>query len=219
MDANKKQIIEQRIAKTIENLQKNNMQAFYVQNCEEAVHCVQSLLHQGDRVTTGGSVTLDESGIMDLLRSGDYCFMDRYAPGLTKEQINQIFVQAFSADAYLCSANAITENGELYNVDGNCNRVAAILFGPKSVIVVAGYNKIVKNIAEAADRVKTMAAPANALRLHCDTYCAHSGKCVSDAMTEGCKSSARMCAGYVISAYQRIPDRIKVIIVGEELGY
>ena len=130
---------------------------------------------------------------------------------------------AFCADAYLTSSNAITEQGELFNVDGNCNRVAAMLFGPKSVIVVAGYNKIVANLEEAVLRLKKVAAPANCIRLNRDTYCAHAGECkgVCGSMTEGCSSPDRICAGYTVIAKQqpKYAGRIKVILVGEELGY
>ena len=111
------------------------------------------------------------------------------------------------------SSNAITENGELYNVDGNGNRVAALVWGPKSVIVVAGYNKIVKDIDEAKTRVREIAAPSNAARLGCDTPCTKTGHCMD------CSSSKRICATTVITGRQRVENRIKVILVGEELGY
>ena len=122
------------------------------------------------------------------------------------------------------SSNAVTESGVLYNVDGNGNRVAALTFGPKSVIVVMGYNKIVKDLDEAVRRVKTVSAPANAVRLNCETYCRHTGVCVSlskehPEMADGCRNSDRVCATYVVSGQQRVKDRIKVILVGEELGY
>jgi hypothetical protein len=111
----------------------------------------------------------------------------------------------------------------MYNVDGLSNRVAAILFGPKSVIIVAGYNKIVDNLNDAVKRVKTVAAPANSVRLGCDTYCSTIGKCMSlkntNFLSDGCRNDGRICANYVISAKQQVKNRIKIIIVGEELGY
>ena len=135
-----------------------------------------------------------------------------------------MYRKTFSADAYFASSNAITENGELYNVDGNSNRVAAILYGPASVILVCGYNKIVKNIDEAIDRVKRVAAPGNTIRLNIDAPCSKLGKCISadkeDAeLCSGCKSDRRICCNYVVCAQQRHKDRIKVIIIGEEYGY
>lgn len=182
---------------------------------------VEQLLHEGDTVAVGGSVTLNETGIIDHLRSGKYEFLDRYAEGLTREQVEDIFRRSFFADAYLCSSNAITEQGELYNVDGNANRIAAIAYGPKKVIIVAGINKLVKDLDEAARRVKTCAAPCNTRRLGCDTYCNKIGHCmgVNGGMTDGCASNARICCSYLITGFQRQPDRIHVILVEEDCGY
>ena len=212
------------INKTLEALRKNNMQAYFCKNSEEVLELVRSLIKKGDTVTHGGSVTLAQTGIKKLISNGDYNYLDRSAAGLTREQVEEIYIKAFTSDVYLTSANAITESGELYNVDGNSNRVAAILYGPKSVIVIAGYNKIVHDINEAVERIKCTAAPQNTVRLKCDTYCAETGKCVSlekdgSLMPDGCRSAERICCNYVVSAMQRKKDRIKVIIVGEELGY
>lgn len=223
MDKNLQQVMGKRIERTVENLQKNNMQAFYVESSAEAVKKISELLTDGDTVSVGGSVSLSESGVLDLLRSGKYRFLDRYDKGLSAEDKEKIYRDSFFADAYISSTNAVTENGELYNVDGNSNRVAAICYGPKSVIIVAGYNKIVKDIDAAVMRVKTTAAPANCVRLDLDTYCKFEGECMGigtkAGMTGGCKTAGRICSSYVVSAYQRNKDRIKVIIVGEELGY
>ena len=223
MNDNKKKIVEMRIAKTVEALKKNGMKAMYAPTRKEAIEQVAEYLEEGQLVTCGGSVTLEECGIMNLLRSGLYEFLDRSAPGTTPDKVEEIYRMAFCADANLTSSNAITEQGELFNVDGNCNRVAAMLFGPKSVIVVAGYNKIVANLEEAVLRLKKVAAPANCIRLNRDTYCAHAGECkgVCGSMTEGCSSPDRICAGYTVIAKQqpKYAGRIKVILVGEELGY
>lgn len=212
------------IEKTMENLKKNNIMPFYVKTKEEAKDKVKELLLKGAKVGVGGSMTLFECRIIDLLRSGDYDFLDRYKEGLSRDEINDIYRQCFFADAYLMSTNALTESGELYNVDGNSNRVAALLFGPASVIVVAGKNKIVKDLSEAVMRMKTIAAPKNAKRLSCKTYCAAAGECMdkertADAMTKGCASPDRICANYTVTGQQRIKDRIKVIIIDEETGY
>ena len=118
-----------------------------------------------------------------------------------------------ASPVYFASANAVTEAGEVLNVDGNANRVAAITFGPASVILVVGSNKIVKDLAAADARVKAVAAPANAKRLSCKTPCAVTGQC------ENCQSPGRICCTYVLHRYQRVPGRIKVILVGQELGY
>ena len=213
-----------RVEKTIKALTGNNMQAFFAPTKEEALQKVKELLHEGGAVTHGGSVTLAQCGIPDLLRSGNYTYLDRSEPGLTRDQIEEIYRKAFFCDDYLTSANAITEDGVLFNVDGNSNRVAAIMFGPKSVIVVAGYNKIVKDLDEAFLRLRTVSAPKNTMRLNCATYCAKAGECVSmkkpdAALGDGCKSDQRICCSYALCSFQRKKDRIKVVIVGEELGY
>lgn len=163
-------------------------------------------------------MSLKECGVMELLSSGRYNFLDRSK--CDGDEIQKLYRDSFSADSYLCSSNAVTEDGLLYNVDGNSNRVAAICFGPKQVIMVVGYNKIVRNIDDAIHRVKSTAAPANTVRLSCDTYCAKTGVCmgIDGKLADGC-DGARICCNYVISAKQRIKDRIKVILVGEELGF
>ena len=210
MDRNKYDIIRLKMERTAEALRDNNMYCECVDSVEEALEIVESLINDGDTVTVGGSMTLFETGIIDMLRSGNYNYLDRYEAGA---DIQSIYEAAFTSDVYLTSSNAITENGELYNVDGNGNRVAALTFGPKSVIVVAGYNKIVKDISEAKTRVQEIAAPANATRLGCETPCTKTGHCMN------CASARRICATTVIMGHQRIQNRIKVILVGEELGY
>ena len=223
MNESKKDILRMRIEKTRRALERNNMQTFLAETKEDVLPIVASLLKEGETVAVGGSVTLSECGVMELVRNGSYRFLDRYDPSLDDAGRKEIFRASFTADTYLCSSNAITEHGELYNVDGNSNRVAAILYGPDSVIIVAGYNKIVADLNEAAKRVKKIAAPANALRLGCETYCTKTGECVSlkDPTADfcfGCDSAKRICCNYVVSAQQRIKNRIKVILVLEELG-
>ena len=220
-----KEMQEIRVRTTMENLRRNNIEAIFVPTAADALSALKSYLTPGCTVGVGGSVTLDEIGALELLRSGDYDFLDRYAPDLTPAQIKDIYRRSLLSDVYVMSANAITENGELYNVDGRSNRVAALLYGPDSVVVIAGVNKIVANIDEAIRRHKTTAAPANAARLHCNTPCVRTGKCVSlmrqgdDSMCAGCASEDRICANYVVSARQRERGRIKVILVGETLGF
>ncbi len=213
--------MNEKITKVLTNLEKNNMQGFFVEKKEDVPAKIRDLLSPGETVSVGGSVTLFETGVIDLLRNGDYTFLDRYKDGLSKDEITEIYTNSFNADTYISSTNAITENGELYNVDGTGNRIAAIIFGPKSVIIVAGVNKIVKDINEAILRVKTIAAPKNCVRLNCNTYCKTEGKCVAAESGDlsGCTSDSRICCTYVVSSHQRIKNRIKVILVGEELGY
>lgn len=211
------------VEKTIANLQKNNMLGFYCETKEEALEKVISLMNEGDVVTHGGSETLKEVGVIEAVKNGNYNYIDRGA-AKTKEEGEELMRKAYFADVYLTSSNAVTSHGELYNVDGNSNRVSAILYGPKSVIVVCGYNKIVKNFDEAVYRVKTEAAPPNTKRLHTGAYCEHNGECLScgsdgSFMCDGCRGDGRICCNYVVCAQQRHKERIKVIIVGEKLGY
>ena len=213
------------IEKTIENLKANNMDAELVSNRSEALKRVEELIPEGATVAVGGSVTLTEMGILEYLRSGKFNFLDRYKKGITPEETREIYTRSMSADYYLCSSNAITEKGELYNVDGNCNRISALSFGPKNVIIVAGVNKIVADLGEAVKRVKLVAAPKNAKRLGLNTYCEKNGKCVCteigglDSPTAGCGSDSRICCSYLVCGKQKIKNRIKVILVEEELGY
>lgn len=206
-------IIQTQIAKTIENLAKNNMPAFYVADEAALIEKIKELVPEGASISCGGSMTLFETGVIEHLRSGRYKLLDRYAPGLTAEQIRDVFVSALSAGTYICGTNALTMNGELYNIDGNGNRVAAMLFGPKSVIVVVGQNKLVRDLSDAAARVRNIAAPTNAERLNRDTPCRKTGYCIN------CASKERICADHVTMARQTTPGRVKVIIVGKELGY
>lgn len=215
--------MNENVKQLMQNIERNGMQAFYAESSAQAVEQVRALLHKGDVISCGGSVTLAQSGVLDLMRSGEYVFLDR-SQAKTPEEIRSIYLRAFDADVYLTSCNAITEQGWLYNVDGNSNRIAAIAFGPKSVIAVIGVNKIVKDLKAAELRVKQSAAPQNALRLALNTYCAKTGECVSAkqenaAMCDGCAADARICCNYLVSAKQRTKNRIKVILVNETLGY
>lgn len=213
MDKNKFEIIRLRMERTAEALRRNNMYCECAESSEEALEIISELIQEGDTVTVGGSMTLFEAGVIDMLRDGSYNFIDRYKPGLTPEEIQEIYVKAFSSDVFLASTNAVTEKGELYNVDGNGNRAAAMIYGPKSVILVVGYNKIVKDLDAAKLRVEEIAAPANVVRLNIDSPCKTVGKCCH------CSGETKICCDTVILGKQRVKDRIKVILVGEELGY
>lgn len=209
--------MKDRIVKTTEALKANNIEVFYAENKEQIPEIVKGILNEGDTISCGGSVTLKECGVDELMRSGAYNFLDRAAC----DDVAKLYRDCFSADAYLTSANAVTQKGELVNVDGNANRVSCIAFGPKKVIFVIGANKIVGDINEAFKRVKTVAAPKNAVRLGIATPCRELGHCicVDGGITEGCKSPQRMCSQYVITAFQRDKNRIKVIVTPESLGY
>lgn len=205
--------MDERISRTMTALERNKMRPYFVETIEELHDLVRSLVKNDRLITAGGSMTLKDSGVTELLMTE---FSDTYldrSQGKNREEVEEIFRKAFFSDTFLSSTNALTEEGELYNVDGNGNRVSAMIFGPKQVIIVAGINKLVKNMDEAVRRVETVAAPKNSLRLSCETPCAKTGECAH------CRSDGRICCSYVRLAQQRIPDRIKVIIVNQELGY
>lgn len=207
---------------TMENLEKNGMKPFYAETKEDVIPIIEKLVENGSSVSHGGSETLKQTGVIDFLKNGGFDYIDR--SGLEGEELRQSYIKAFGCDAYFSSSNAVTMNGELYNVDGNSNRVACIVYGPRQVIMIVGINKIVKNINDAVLRVKECAAPPNTQRLNCKTPCAVTGKCISlnnenPFICDGCASPQRICCNFVISAKQRHKDRIKVIIVNENLGY
>ncbi|WP_273399122.1 lactate utilization protein [Traorella massiliensis] len=182
----------------------------YVETIEEGCQLVDQMIHEGDVVSHGGSVTLNECGIIDLLKSRkDITYLDRE----NCEDVQKLYRECFSADVYLTSSNAITKKGELYNVDGNGNRVAAMLFGPKKVIVIIGVNKIVENIDEAVKRVEEVAAVKNNIRLNKKNPCVQAGHCVH------CNSPVKICREYTLITSSAIEKRIHIICVNQNLGY
>ena len=211
------------IEKTIKALEKNNMQVHFVADAAEAKAKVLSLIPEGATVANGGSMTLVDTGILDAVKSGSYRYLDRNMQGLSEKEKSMRLGEIMTCDYFLSSSNAITENGELYNVDGTSNRVNALLYGPKNVIIVAGVNKILPDLASPVRRVKEIAAPKNCRRLNCNTYCFHKGHCVSldrgGDMADGCDSDSRICCNYTVMASQRLHDRVKIVLVNEELGY
>lgn len=213
MDNNIKWLRETRINNTIQALNKNGMNGYLVAGKEELILKILELTNEGDTVSCGGSMSLFETGVMEHLRSGRYKFLDRYAEGLSQEDIKKIYRDAFSSDVYFVSTNAITENGELYNVDGTGNRVAAMLYGPDKVIIIAGANKIVKNMDEAILRNERICAPINCKRLDRTTPCAQIGHCMN------CNSPERICNEYTIIRKQRDVDRIHIIFINDDFGY
>ena len=216
--------MENTIKKTVENLRRNNMVPYVVEKGSDVLPLLKTLLPEGVTVGVGGSETLTKLGVISFLREGNYNFFDRYAKGLTRPEAVEVMRQSLLADAFITSSNAVTEKGELYNVDGNGNRVAALCFGPKEVLVIVGANKIVKDIKAAEERVKKIAAPKNCQRLALPSPCSKTGECASlplenRELCDGCATESRICSSYVISSYQRNKDRIKVIICKESMGY
>lgn len=213
MDKNVAWYIEKQVERTIKNLNSRNMEGYYVNNREQLFQKLKEFIAEGSTVGVGDSMTLFETNIIDFLRDGSFNFLDKYEEKLTKDEKREIYIKNFSADTFICSTNAITESGELYNIDGNGSRVAPMIYGPKQVIIITGINKIVKNLEEAEIRVRQYAAPVDAKRLNKDTPCTKLGYCID------CKSSNRICNDFVIIKGQFIKGRIKVVIVGEVLGY
>ena len=206
-------VFRKRAERAMVALTRNNMKTHLVDSREEVIPLLKKFIPVGSSVSYGGSQTLEQCAVIPFLRQSNYQVLDRNAPGLTPEEVKEVQRQAFLADFYLCSANAITEDGYLYAVDGNGNRVAAMVYGPEKVFVIAGYNKIVADKDAAQERVRRLAAPANMQRLGLDTPCKTTGICVD------CNSPERICCSFLFLGPQRVRDRIQVILVGESLGY
>lgn len=213
MDNNVLWVNEKKILKTIDSMKKNNINGYIVKSKEELIKKVEEIVEPKSKVSCGGSMTLFESGIIDHLRSGRYEFLDRYKEGITQNELKDIYRQAFYCDAYFSSSNAITEDGQIYNVDGNGNRVAAMLFGPSKVIIIVGVNKIVSTLDDAIKRNRELSAPANAKRLNKVTPCTKVGYCMD------CNSEERICNEYTVIKKQSDKDRMHVIFINENLGY
>lgn len=213
MNENIKWVNEKKIEKTINNLKKNNISGYYVKDNDELINLIKDIAKEGEVVSVGGSMSLFESKVIELLRSGRYEFLDRYKKDLTQEDIKEIYRKSFFADTYFASANAITENGEIFNVDGNGNRVAAILYGPDKVVLIVGVNKIVKNIEQAVARNRAISGPANAKRLNLSTPCVKTGQCME------CNIEDRICCEYTVIKRQRNPKRMHVIFINDTLGF
>lgn len=213
MDKNVAWYIEKQVERTIKNLNSRNMEGYYVNNREQLLQKLKELIAEGSTVGVGDSMTLFETKIIDFLRNGSFNFLDKYEEKLSKDEKREIYIKNFSADTFISSTNAITESGELYNIDGNGSRVAPMLYGPKQVIIVTGINKIVKNLEEAEIRVRQYSAPIDAKRLNKDTPCSKLGYCID------CKSPNRICNDFVVIKGQFNKGRIKVVIVGEVLGF
>ncbi|MEG0090725.1 MAG: lactate utilization protein [Oscillospiraceae bacterium] len=203
--------MDARIEKTIAALKENRFGAYYAQNSVEALEIVKGLLKDGEKLSRGGSLTIQQTGILDYMKCGKYDFKDSYTAKTPEEKEEQLR-DRFFCDTFFCSANAVITDGRLYNEDGICTRVAPLLCGPKQVIVVVGKNKLVDSVHEAKKRVMTVAAPLNTQRLNCDTPCRQDGVC------HNCKSDSRICCSTVITNFNRVKERIKVIIVNEDLG-
>ena len=208
-----KELRDERLAKTlIKNLKRRHIEGFYCPTAEEAVQTVSELIEDGSSVTWGGTMTVRDLGIPDYLRNrGTLEVLDRDL-AVSPEEKQAMYLRAFSSDVYLTSANAISEDGVIVNIDGNGNRVAAITWGPKKVIFVIGLNKVAQNVEAALARARSTAAPTNAARFDIQTPCQADGVC------HNCNSPQSIC-NYIHFLRNSPKGRHVVVLVGEELGY
>lgn len=206
-----KKYYNKRGALLVKNLKNRHFDAYYCETKEEALEMALSLIPQGDTVGWGGTVTCQQIGLLDAVRNGNFRAIDRDAC-TTMEEREEAMRKALLADTFLTSANAISLDGQMVNIDGNGNRVAAIVYGPKQVIVVAGMNKVEDNLDAAIRRARTVAAPMNQQRFGLPNPCGATGSC-GDCKTETC-----ICNHILITRHCRPVGKIKFILVGEDLG-
>ena len=195
--------------KVIKGLASRNMTGYYAKTKEEAMQQALCLIPEGSTVTMGGGMSVHEIGLVKALKEGNYNFVDRDE----MEDKRAAMLLAYDADVFLMSANAITEDGILVNIDGNSNRVSAIAQGPRKVLFIIGMNKVCDDVDGAMKRARSVAAPTNAQRFGLSTPCAKTGACMD------CKSPDTICCQFLITRYSRHADRIHVILVNDSLGF
>lgn len=196
----------------IKKLEKRYMEGYYVSTKEEAVDLVKDIIKEGSSISWGGSMTIHDSGIVPALKERNYEIHDR-SQATTPEGIRSTYLKAMDCDYFLMSTNAITLDGQLINIDGNGNRVAALIYGPHNVLVIAGMNKVTTDVEAGIKRVVNHASPINTQRLNKKTPCNKTGSC------HQCLCDDTICCNTVITRKSHHRGRIKVILVGEELGY
>lgn len=195
--------------KVIKGLESRNMSGYYAEDRQQAKAIALSLIEKGASVTMGGAMSAHEIGLVDALKSGDYRFIDRDA----WEDKRAAMLAAYDADVFLASANAITEDGVMINIDGNANRVSAICQGPKKVVFIVGMNKVCPDVDSAMKRARNVAAPINAQRFGLNTPCVKTGACMD------CKSPDTICCQFLMTRFSRHKGRIHVILVNDNLGF
>ncbi len=195
--------------KVIAGLKSRNMSGYYAATKEEALKKALELIPEESTVTMGGAMSAHEIGLVDALKAGNYLFIDRDQ----ESDRRAAMLKAYSADVFLSSVNAMTEDGVLVNIDGNANRVSAIAQGPKKVLFIVGINKICNDVDAAMKRARNVAAPINAQRFGLNTPCAKTGSCMN------CKSPDTICCQFLITRYSKHADRIHVILVNDNLGF
>ena len=194
--------------KVIKGLESRNMSGFYAESRDAALAMALELIPEGSSVTMGGAMSAHEIGLVEALKNGSYNFIDR-----EKMDRRAAMLAAYDADVFLSSVNAMTEDGVLVNIDGNANRVSAIAYGPKKVVMIVGMNKICPDVDSAIKRARNVAAPANTQRFGIDTPCSRTGACAN------CKSHDTICCQFLITRFSRHDGRINVILVNDSLGF
>ncbi len=195
--------------KVIQGLKSRNMTGWYAASKEEALRKALELIPEGSTVTMGGAMSAHEIGLVDAVKNGNYTFIDRDAMADKRAAM----LAAYDADVFLTSANAITEDGVMVNIDGNANRVSAIAQGPKKVLFIIGMNKVCDDVDGAVKRARAVAAPTNAQRFGLSTPCSKTGACMN------CKSPDTICCQILVTRFSRHPGRIQVILVNDSLGF
>ncbi len=195
--------------KVIEGLKSRNMTGYYAKDRDEALKLALSIIPENSTVTMGGCMSAVEIGLVDTLKKGNYNFIDRNEI----EDKRAAMLAAYDADVFLASANAMTEDGILVNIDGNSNRVSAIAQGPKKVVFIVSMNKVCDDVDGALKRARNVAAPINAQRFGLSTPCAKTGSCMN------CKSPDTICCQFLITRFSKHKDRIHVILVNDSLGF
>jgi hypothetical protein len=204
---------EKKVERTIHALKRNRIPASFFSTKEEAKERIVEMIPSGSSVGIGGSVTLRQLGLIDEVKRRGFTVLNPFEPELSEAERLELRRKALVSDVFLVSTNAVTEEGELFNIDATGNRVGAMFFGPKKVIVIAGTNKIVRDLDEAIIKVREETAPVNAKRLGIDTPCVHTGQC------EDCNSPGRICNIWVtIVKKPRFTD-LEVVLIGESLGF
>lgn len=198
--------------KVIKGLQSRNMESFYAETKEDALKLALELIPTGSSVSWGGSMSIEEIGLKKAMREGDYIVYDRDA-AKSPEERREVEIKTFGCDYFLASSNAVTEDGILVNIDGNSNRVAAIAYGPKHVLMIVGMNKITKDVDAAIYRARNEAATINAQRFPVNTPCKVTGSCAN------CKSPDTVCCQFLTTRFSKHTGRIKIILVNENLGF
>ncbi len=211
-DANQKKVDTILCHNVVAAFEKRWIKGYYAENKEEALKLALTLIPEGSSVGYGGSLTLDEIGLKEALDNEHYQLIRREL-AKTPEELREAYIKIYGADVFITSANAVTEDGILVNIDGNGNRVSAISFGPRKVIFIVGANKIAKDLDSAMHRARNTAAPVNCARFNLDTPCQTAGYCVN------CLNPKTICSEFLVTRCNKIPDRMHVIVVNEELGY